>query len=208
MSSLVAINKTFDTALDLAYKCVQVSNSSVPTIAGTSKTKKNYIDSSYEIALIKVFTAWEQFLEKSFVTYMAGASTTRYTPNLYIKKITKNHALRLLCGTREYPDWTDINDVCTLAELYFIGGRPFLLPLREIEQYFNEMKKVRNAIAHISLNARDKFIGLVKAKVPSYRIDITPGEFLARNINRRNKKTFFEHYISYLLAASSKIIRL
>jgi len=40
------------------------------------------------------------------------------------------------------------------------------------------MKKIRNAIVHISSKAKEKFEGLVRAKIANYRSDMCPGEFL------------------------------
>lgn len=204
MSRLKNIYREFNSCIDEAYDCVKIAN----TFSYSSEFKigKKYIYDIYEIAFLKVFTAWETFLEHSFVAYMTGAKTKRCKPKLYLKKVSKKHALDILCGTLEYPDWTKIEDVCTLTRLYFVKGKPFLLPLQEIEVYFNEMKKVRNAIAHISVNARDKFYGLIKATLPTFRSDITPGEFLCSYVSKRPKKTFLDHYISFLKIAASEII--
>lgn len=203
MGQLKTIHSEFKSCVKEAYGCVNIANEH----SSQHKIKEIFIYNIYEIAFLKVFTGWETFLENSFVAYMSGATTKRSKPNLYLKKINKKHALQILCGTLEYPDWTKIEDVCTLTKLYFVKGGPFLLPLQEIEVYFNEMKKVRNAIAHISVNAKDRFYSLVKAKLPTFRRDICPGEFLSNRVSKRQKESFFEYYVTFLKIAADKIIQ-
>lgn len=203
MVQLKTIHSEFKSCVKEAYGCVNIANE----YCSQHKIRKNFIYNIYEIAFLKVFTGWETFLENSFVAYMSGATTKRSKPKLYLKKINKDHALQILCGTLEYPDWTKIEDVRTLTKLYFVKGSPFLLPLQEIEVHFNEMKKVRNAIAHISVKAYEKFYGLVKARLPAFRQDVSPGEFLSSRVSKRQKDSFFRHYVTFLEIATDKIMR-
>jgi hypothetical protein len=87
-----------------------------------------------------------------------------------------------------------------------VNGEPFTLPLQQIETYFNDMKKIRNVIVHMSQKAREKFKGMIRAKTTHYRPDMSPGEFLGLSYRRGATKTFMEHYVSYLETASSKIV--
>lgn len=205
MSVLKSIFHKFCLSVDKAYKSIKFVNTSP---VRNNAHSKDYINNIYEIAFLKVFTAWEEFLEDAFVAYLTGAKTKRFKPNVYLRKISKEHALRILCGTLNYPDWTKIEDVYKLAQLYFVDGEPFLQPLQEIEIKFNEIKKVRNAIVHISRNSKEKFIGLAIARSPVYQRNMTPGEFLANNISANSRTTIFEHYISFLQIAAEKIIRI
>ncbi|MFC1621283.1 hypothetical protein ACFL2G_03155 [Candidatus Omnitrophota bacterium] len=203
MGLLKSIHAEFKHCIEEARDCTN----SAHEYSNQNDVNKNFIYNIYEISFLKVFTGWEAFLENSFIAYMSGATSKKSKPRLYLKKINKDHALKILCGTLEYPDWTKIEEVRTLAKLYFIKGGPFLLPLKEIEVYYNEMKKIRNAIAHISENAKEKFYSLVKAKLPVFRQDICPGELLCNRISSRQRKIFFEHYINFLEIAANKIMR-
>ncbi|MGA1980567.1 MAG: hypothetical protein ABSG99_08440 [Sedimentisphaerales bacterium] len=206
MTRLSQIYKEFEISINEVYKHINIANSSLGcTICGQAMQKK-YISNVYERLFLQAFTAWEWFLECIFIAYMTGAGTKRIKPKTYLKKIDKKRALGLLTGTLEYPDWTKIDDVRKLAELYFVGGRPFFLPLSEIETHFNEMKKVRNAIVHISSNSKDKFYGLVRAKLPAYSQDMTPGEFLMSPIVKGKTETFLDNYILFLKIAANKIL--
>jgi hypothetical protein len=203
-SKLRKISQDFNSTIKKGFEWLRVTNE----LSNREKTKirQEYIYFSYELAFIKIFVAWEKFLQESFISYMTGASLVGYKPKLYLKKVGKDHALKILSGTEDYPDWSKIDEVYTLAQLYFVNGEPFTLPLQQIETQFNDIKKVRNAIVHISSKAKEKFEGLLKARITSYRPDISPGEFLGLPVRKDNIETFMEFYVSYLEAASSKII--
>lgn len=208
MENVVNRYNDFKKVIDDAFLCIQFSNTHISSLKGSQRLKREYVHSMYESSFLKVFTSWERFLENCFVAYLAGASANKFKPTIYLKKITKKHALDILSGTKDYPDWTNIDDVCKLARLYFRNGVPFVQPLREIETYFIDIKKVRNAIAHISLNSKTKFQGLLKSRLASYRTNMSPGEFLSLRVSKKIKECFFEYYISYLDVASQKIIKI
>lgn len=205
MAVLENIYHKFCRSVNKAYKSIKFAN--ISSVRNTAHSK-DYINNIYEIAFLKVFTAWEEFLEDAFVAYLTGARTKKFTPNVYLRKISKKHALRILCGTLDYPDWTSIEDVNKLAQLYFVSGKPFLQPLQEIERYFKDIKKVRNAIVHSSENAKVNFISLTRSRPHAYKRNMTPGRFLAINTSANSKITIFEHYISFLQIAAEKIIRI
>jgi hypothetical protein len=201
---LMKISRDFNLTIRKSFEWIRVINE----LANKERMKirEDDVYFSYELAFIKIFVAWEKFLQECFISYMTGASLARYKPKLYLKKVDRDHALKILSGTEDYPDWSKIDEVYTLAQLYFVNGEPFTLPLQQIETQFNDIKKVRNAIVHISSKAKEKFEGLLKAKISDYRPDISPGEFLGLTVKKGNTETFMEFYVSYLEAASVKII--
>jgi len=203
-SRLREISRNFDLTIRKGFEWIRVINEQ--SNKEKMKIRQEYVHFSYELAFIKIFVGWEKFLQESFISYMAGAGLVHYKPKLYLRKVNRDHALKILSGTEDYPDWSKIDEVYTLAKLYFVGGRPFTLPLQQIEIHFNEMKKIRNAIVHISSKAKEKFEGLVRAKIANYRSDMCPGEFLGIPSKQGESETFIEYYVSFLEAASSKIV--
>jgi len=172
----------------------------------SSELSNEQIYFAYEYAFLKVFVGWEKLTQDSFVAYLTGKRIKGHYFKTYLKNITESHALQLLSGTLPYPDWTKFEDIYKLAKLFFVNHEAFIFPFLEIETKFIEIKKVRNAIVHISTLSIEKFQGLLRANLTSYNINMTPGEFL--NIQRTRRETFIEHYISYLETAASKIIPL
>jgi len=203
MAKLREARRGFHSTIDEAFKLIKAFNRVVgDSGSGLSEEHSYYI---YEIAFLKVFTAWETLLEESFISYMSGSSISGYKPKTFLKRVDRDRALDLISGTKDYPNWTNIADVQKLAELFFEGDKPFLLPLQQIEIHFNEMKKIRNAIVHVSASSEDKFRGLVRSKLSNYAKVKCPGDFL-RHDKKKSKETFFEHYVSYLDVAAKKII--
>jgi|GEM_PF-1896316 len=203
-SRLRKISKGFDFVIKQSFEWIRAINESINQ--DKSILQPGHIYFAYEIAFIKIFTAWERFLEESFVSYLTGCGIKGYRPRCHVKKVNRDHALKMLSGTEDYPDWSKIDEVYTLASLYFVNGAPFTLPLQQIELHFNEMKKIRNVIVHISAKAKEKYEGLIKSKLPYYTVDMTPGEFLGLQSRQDRTKTYFEYYVSYLEAAAGKII--
>ena len=161
---------------------------------------------AYEYAFLKVFVGWERFTQDSFVAYITGRRIKGHYYRTYLKNVTETHALELLSGKLPYPDWTQFGDIYRLAKLFFVNHEAFTLPFKEIEAIFTEIKKIRNAIVHMSISANEKFRGILRTNLTGYNIDMMPGEFLSKQKTR--KKTFIEYYVSYLETAASKIIPL
>jgi hypothetical protein len=195
-SRLRSVYKEFHLTINGAFEWIKAINDLASS--SSKQLKKEHIYFAYELAFIKIFTGWEKFLQESFISYMTGSRVKGYKPKLYIKRVNRNHALKILSGTEDYPDWTKIEEVYTLAELFFTNGAPFKLSLQQIEKEYNDMKKTRNAIVHISSKAMEKFEGLLRARIPSYRTDMTPGEFLGYPLRKGSNETYLEYYVSFL----------
>jgi hypothetical protein len=192
--------RNFDLTIKESFKWISAINS----LASTYKKLSNeHIFYSYEYGFLKIFTGWERFVEQTFIAYMTGRHIKGRVHKTFIKKINTDHALRLLSGTGPYPDWTRFDEIYKLAELYFIDHEALTLPLKQIETKFNDIKKIRNSIVHMSTAAREKFQGLLRANLSGYRIDMTAGEFLSGR--KTGRKTFFEYYVSYLETAASNL---
>lgn len=157
-----------------------------------------------EHAFLRIFRAWERFLEAAFIAYMMGKRVRGQVIMSYAKPLHEDHALMLISGVREFPDWTRLDQVNKLAQIFFEKGEPFVTPLQQIEVHFHNMKRVRNAIVHISVDSQQKFLELVRSELASYRSDITPGEFLY-SPERTSRVTFFQIYTELLEFASDQI---
>ena len=153
-----------------------------------------------EYGLLRFFGQWERFIEQCFIEYMLGEkSTADYSLNRYVLPSDADHAYRIVKNVNQYPDWTDIEKITTNAINFFENGGPFSM-LRTMKATLNEIKKVRNAIAHTSLKAKSDFEGLVRSKVGHSPEGITPAKFLSEHKTgrRRIDPTYYEYYITYV----------
>lgn len=148
-----------------------------------------------EKIFMNIYMLWEKFLEDSFVLYMTGKSDMQgITYNRYVCPVDKEHAYEILKGTKQYPDWTNLQEVITLAKLYFESSGPYNL-LSSMPVEFNEMKTVRNKISHMSIQSERKFNNLVIQKTSNGTIK-SAGAFL--NQFKENSITYFEYYTTTL----------
>lgn len=148
-----------------------------------------------EKIFMNIYMLWEKFLEDSFVLYMTGKSDMQgIIYNRYACPVDKEHAYEILKGTKQYPDWTNLQEVITLAKLYFESSGPYNL-LSSMPVEFNEMKTVRNKISHMSIQSERKFNNLVIQKTSNGTIK-SAGAFL--NQFKENSITYFEYYTTTL----------
>ena len=71
-------------------------------------------------AYIKIFIAWETFLENGFIQYMLGEPTILGNAiTRYVQPLNEKHANSLLIGTQRYVDWSNPDTVKTLSILHF-----------------------------------------------------------------------------------------
>ena len=118
-----------------------------------------------ELAFLGVCAAWEEFLEETFVRYLAGAAPAAGGgPTLRLGKCDGiEHAYQVFTAnpshdpTRHFLSWTNPDEVVSMASLYFQGGNPYA---PAIGQFIGELRrsvKLRNRIAHSSQKSVEDF---------------------------------------------------
>lgn len=156
----------------------------------------NMHESICEKAFINIFLLWEYFLEQSFILYLCGSNDLKgNTYQKYALPIDSEHAYKLLRGTKKYPDWTNLDDVNTFAELYFESSGPFNM-LRNKPIEFSEMKIIRNKISHMSAQSDKQFKGLLARKIGQNQ-NISVTQFLLKMVDGNN--TYFTYYTEFIM---------
>lgn len=148
-----------------------------------------------EHCFMQLFLAWETFLEQSFILYLNNASDLQ--GQVYIRYGFPNnneHAYSMIKGTKNYPDWTNLNDVICLANVYFKDAGPFhLLSSPPVEM--EDIKTIRNRISHISEKSTKAFNRLL-AKTITQTSNISVCDFLVTF--RQGSETYFTYYTDIL----------
>lgn len=152
------------------------------------------VDLIFELAFLKIFIAWEQFLEDTFARYMCGASS------LSGKKPTRNataryldHALSIIYGGQPYADWTSVDIVVDRANRFFDKGEPYTTPLQSATKELRDMRRIRNHIAHHSNKSREDFNKLLVSIYGFRPQGMTAGRFLRRHLNAHGKQRIQEY---------------
>jgi hypothetical protein len=104
-----------------------------------------------QAAFVRIFVAFEEFLEKSFEHYgMGGQSLAGNTATCYAAAPSAQHLQRMFIGLLRFMDWSTPEKVRELAGLYFANGEPFDSPIAAVDTTLRDMKTVRNAASHVS----------------------------------------------------------
>jgi hypothetical protein len=176
-----------------------------PAIAPLIKPHRR--DSITELAFFKVFSAWEAFLEEVFILYMLGQQAPKgrkivrygFPPN-------EDAAYEWVADGRDYAKWTP-EHVKPRAKRLFRGGRPFDGALTSHHNLLFQLKTVRNAIAHDSASARQKFEDLVRNELGTLPPNTSPGGFLLMVKPRSTPPvTFLEFYFDEIKKVADKIV--
>lgn len=113
-----------------------------------AQNERDFITDS---AFLKVFIAWETFLESIFIKYMLGEASINGTiVGRHVNPIDDAHAHRLLIGTQKYVDWSNPEIVRKLCNLYFSPGNHINTHISSIQSELFDLKTIRNAAAHLT----------------------------------------------------------
>jgi len=122
------------------------------------------------LAFMNTVNAWENFVESTFIRYMAGArSPNGYQPTLRAGPCASlQHAGQLLkCSIgfsfeSDYLSWSSWTAVTNRAKLFFAHGRPFSsIHDRDLTK-LQLAVSIRNRVAHSSKKARADFVKVAK----------------------------------------------
>ncbi len=162
-----------------------------------------------EMAFLRAFLAWEVFVEESFILYLLGQRAPRgRAPFRYAFPPNQTTAMEwVIPEGRTYAGWTVPTHVSNRAERFFRGGRPFTDVLRANQSFLDEARIIRNAIAHKSMNARDKFETFVRTKLGVLPPNVTVGSFLCTNEpGIAPLVSFLESYIAKIELAARLVV--
>jgi len=161
-----------------------------------------------ELAFLRGFLAWETLLEESFILYLLGQKPPRgRAPHRYAFPPNQRAAMDWVAEGRSYARWTVATDVSRRAERVFRDGRPFAPVLRGNQNMLEEARIIRNAIAHESMSARDKFENLVRTKLGTLPSNLSVGGFLGTAVpTSAPPVSFLELYFGKIEFTARQII--
>lgn len=151
----------------------------------------------YDIALLKIWIQFERFIGDIFVTYATGnSSETGYIPELKIKFQDEEQFNAFMReGTKKYVEYLD--KIEKLSNHIF-KRNPFEVILldADIKPSFEQMKAMRNYIAHESGEAKRKLIKTCfNGKEDKF---VEPNVFL-KTREKTTKDTYYTYYINTII---------
>lgn len=200
---------------DVYSDAIQMCTNAENLIIGTNEFHSNAVQSNGVLytnqihscvidgAFLTLFMALESFLEKSFICFMMGQSGLNGNSiTRYVMPVDEKMAADMLKGNSRHTDFTNRDTVLQLAKNFFDGGGSYIY-LNSIASDFEDMKKIRNAISHISEDSKSKFHSVVRNKLGVIPPNVSTADFL--NTMASSGMTYFFHYKAIVIAAINNI---
>lgn len=171
----------------------------LPVASDSVESADHQSDAYAEAIFLRAFTAYENDLEKLFLHYVTGGlSLDGKAANTYLKLKDETAARRLTKAGYKFLSWSKPQDIRTTAENYIENGWPISGMMSAKSQDLSDCERVRNRIAHNSLEALINFNVVQRNLLQTERLfSITPGQFL-RIRNTRLKKLHIGHYLDVM----------
>jgi hypothetical protein len=186
-------------------------------IRGTRATPINSVqrEKLCEISFAVVFTAWEQFLERSFETYVIDAPLSSFKSGHRVLVADIETARDLIRNDRNYAEWADPAKVRSRAKMFFKNGEPFESALSAVSDDVTKMRIIRNRCVHLSQHAERQYQKMIRNVFGSKKT-VSPGGLLLQRAplglssasKAESYSTVFELYGAILGTASSRIVPL
>ena len=156
-------------------------------------------DAFAEALFLRAFTAYEADVERLFYHYVTGGVSLQgkqartylqVDDEVLAKKITKRGA--------KFLNWSRPSQIKETAETYIRDGWPIVSMMATKTQELSDCERIRNRIAHSSLEAIQEFNTVQRNMLATERLfAITPGQFL-RVRNARLRSLHIIHYVNVL----------
>lgn len=139
------------------------------------------IELSYELAFLRIFLAWEIFLEQTFLRLLCGYAPLGGVQEQLLPGITYSRniaaAETMVLGGRNFRLWYNPAHLIGRARGYFANGN-FEFVISSNQSALEELAAIRHRIAHAQEHARQEFddatMSLASRRYPGSR----PGRFL------------------------------
>ncbi|GEB16858.1 hypothetical protein GUY44_19965 [Pimelobacter simplex] len=172
----------FQRSVDESIRIISATESLWLASAPTSQLRRQLtvaqLEALYEAAFLRIFAAWEEYLEASCVRLMAGKGTPTYTP-LAAPGVTtfrtQQIARAVLFNSRTYLLWHNPRTVINRVSGW-LDSCPIETVVTANQPEIENIAAVRHAIAHGSQDARAK-LGVATAALSGV-LHTSPGHFL------------------------------
>jgi hypothetical protein len=163
-----------------------------------------------ESSFLRIFIAWETFLEDVFMKYMMGEEPI-VTPiaHRYATPIDLTHAKSFLIGlnSRQFIDWSTPDSIRKLSLIYFGPANILNDTIGAIYTDFLNLKTIRNAAAHMSSSTSSKLDVLATNIMGSPQAGISASRLLLWiNPVPPVPETLISYYINILDTSAELIV--
>lgn len=175
---------------------------------GSYKLVRNLREFICESSFLRIFIAWETFLENCFVDYLLNEpSILNNRPAKWANPINKEHAQEIIIGNQRFMDWSNPESVRKISQIFFHQGYIFNTTLSSINAQLMDLKAIRNSAAHMSSTTSSKLDG-VSARILNTPCTNYTAYKLLFSIHPHSAPanlTVLDHYLQILDIAAEQI---
>ena len=180
--------------------------------AGSRLFPQARVEALYEMAFLRVFIAWEAFLEDTFAKCICGRLALPTGASLvHPTYSTIEDAERAMLGSSAFFPWADPSRVCDLAKRFVVsspkslGGGPHQQTLSSNMSRMKALKGIRNYVAHKSMKAKVDFEQSARVLSGTSHLGRSPGFFLRGKTSSSVIETRLNAYIEELGGLAKQI---
>ncbi|BDC49805.1 hypothetical protein F183_A21210 [Bryobacterales bacterium F-183] len=162
-----------------------------------------------EGTFIRYFTLWENSVEKAFIHFCQGTTTLNgKQPVCRLANCSADVVRKILTAERKFLDWSDQRYIRDRATLYFDNnGMPFYNPIIGKAHVLADAQKIRNVIAHDSLESWNSYRAVQRNNFQTERtFAMSPGQML-RSRGSGKRKNWGEYYLDEISQIFAAILR-
>jgi hypothetical protein len=185
-----------------------ISNAHARDASGNFVTPADHRAFIVDAAFLRMFIAWETFLESAFVAYTLGESSLGgRAPVRFVSPPNEHHSKLLLLGTQKYVDWANPEIVRKLASNCFQNGEPLGQVVSGIQGDLFDLRTIRNAAAHLTATTAQPLDGVASRKLGVMTSGATVSSLvLSIDPNGNGTDTILDSYLTTLDAAANAIV--
>jgi hypothetical protein len=159
----------------------------------------------YEGIFLRTVTAFEGMMEELFVGLLAGGITPGRHVHPRVTFQSHSVARDVMLGGRAYVDWLPYHYTSKRAEAFFRAGYPFCNLTKADKEQLERIILIRNAVAHQSRAARQKFESDVIGTTPLLARERTPAGYLRSIFRAAPAQTRYEEIASTCAMLARKL---
>lgn len=175
-------------------------------ISSSNGLSKDQFAMLTEGVYFSAYRSFETFIEEIFILYSQGkASILGKKPKTYLNPRDYNHAYELIKSSKAYLEWNNPDHVIGRAETYLKDGGPVKQVVAANRVVLNDMRKIRNHIAHNSKESFSQYQKVIMNHFRTLPLKIPrPGEYLVMMVPRSSPPT---HYLLFYLENLKRIAK-
>ena len=169
-----------------------------------------HTNAGIEAAFLQFHKSWEVFLEDTMLSFLCGKQPLTGTP-IIPKFVVADFedARNIFYQEKPYKEWTTKEDINKRFQIFFVTIREtnrILDSLKLVQTTMDEIKFIRNSIAHSSFSTKEKISKLYQKKLGGNPTINRPSEFLVKLDRQNEGSTYFDSYVNIIETAAISII--